>query len=294
MTQLPPAETLFVLVHGAWHSSVHWAATQRALAGHGLASIAVDLPGHGIDAPVPSGYLLAGQPGLATEKSAVADVTMRDNADAVLAVLADVRPRFRHVVLVAHSAGGGPASAATERAPDLVDHLVYLSAFVPAGRPRFADYIGAEENADAVIIPPVGDPAELGAFRINPLSDDPDLVATIRRAFLNDLPAAAPDGWRHLLHPDLPTAVFAEPVPVTAERWGRVRRTYVRLTDDLALPLGTQDLMIREADRTTPEHPFQVRSLPGGHSPFVTRPDDLAALLASLAPGVNTAHGDPR
>ncbi|MDT0461107.1 helix-turn-helix domain-containing protein, partial [Streptomyces sp. DSM 41527] len=31
-----------------------------------------------------------------------------------------------------HSAGGGPASLAAERAPELVDRIVYLSAFVPA------------------------------------------------------------------------------------------------------------------------------------------------------------------
>ncbi|MEU9044325.1 MULTISPECIES: alpha/beta fold hydrolase [unclassified Kitasatospora] len=112
--------TVFVFVHGAWHSSGQWAATQRALAGLGAASVAVDLPGHGFDAPLPTGYLLPGQPGLLTEKSRLAPLTMDDCAEAVLTVLRQVR-HHRTVVLVAHSAGGGPASLAAEWAPELVD-----------------------------------------------------------------------------------------------------------------------------------------------------------------------------
>jgi pimeloyl-ACP methyl ester carboxylesterase len=126
------SETVVLLVHGAWHSAVHWATTQRFLAHHGLASVALDLPGAGLDAPVPSGYFRPGQPGLTSEKSALSDVTMQDTTDVILDALVGARTRYRNVVLVAHSAGGSPASAAAEQAPELVDRLVYLSASVPA------------------------------------------------------------------------------------------------------------------------------------------------------------------
>ncbi|MFC8005288.1 alpha/beta hydrolase [Streptomyces olivaceus] len=180
MTQHPPSGTVLVLVHGAWHSSAQWAATQRGLAGLGAASVAVDLPGHGLDAPLPSGYLRPGQPGLRDEKSPLADVTMDDCADRVLETLRRVRP-YREVVLVAHSAGGGPASLAAERAPELVDRIVYLSAFVPAARPRFVDYLGTPENAAALGDGlHIGDPGELGAIRINPLSPDPGYIEELR------------------------------------------------------------------------------------------------------------------
>lgn len=269
---------------------MHWAATQRALTGLGLASVAVDLPGHGVDAPVPSGYLRVGQPGFTTERSPLADISMRDNVEAVLGVLAQVRNRFRRVVLVGHSAGGGVVSGAAEEAPELLDHLVYLSAFVPAGQPRFFDYLESPENAAAVGIPPVADPAILGTFRINPLSDDPDVVATIHRSLLgssgDDTPASpSPDGWRLLLQPDLPLAIPSTPVSVTAAQWGSIPRTFIRLTGDLALPVPVQDLMVREADAVTPDHRFAVRDLPGGHSPFVTRPAELATVLADIAAG---------
>ncbi|UKD56138.1 alpha/beta hydrolase [Amycolatopsis sp. FU40] len=283
MTPPSSSETVLLLVHGAWHGAVHWSSTQRALGRNGLASIAVDLPGSGLGAPVPSGYFQPGQPGLAAEKSALRDLTLQDSTDVVLDALSGVRTRYRNVVLVAHSAAGSAVSAAAEQAPELVDRLVYLSSFVPAGRPRFADYIEAEENAGAIQIPPIGDPAELGAIRINPLSPDPAVTEVIRRAFLNDLPADASDSWRQFLHPDHPFSHFVTPVPLSARRWGRLPRSYIRLTGDLALPPATQDLIISEADQATPDNPFQVFSLPGGHSPFVIRPAELATMFAAIA-----------
>ncbi|MFJ4623955.1 alpha/beta fold hydrolase [Streptomyces sp. NPDC088812] len=279
MTDLSATPTVFVLVHGAWHGSGQWAATQRALAGLGAASVAVDLPGHGFDAPLPSGYLLPGQPGLPTERSPLATVTMDDCAETVLDTLRQVR-HHRRVVLVAHSAGGGPASLAAERAPRLVDALVYLSAFVPAGRPRFSDYLGSPENATARGQSlTLGDPAELGAVRINPLSPDPAYAEELRQTYYHDTPPDRFDRWRSALSTDLPLSVPATPVPVTAPRWGRIPRTFLRCADDRALPPAVQDLMIAEADRAVPGNPFTVRTLPGGHSPFAARPRELAAAL---------------
>jgi pimeloyl-ACP methyl ester carboxylesterase len=272
-------DTVLVLVHGAWHGSWQWAATQRALSGLGAASVAVDLPGHGFDAPLPSGYLRPGQPGLATERSRLADVTMDDCADAVLDALRRVR-RHRRVVLVAHSAGGGPASLAAERAPELVDRIVYLSAFVPAARPRFFDYLAAPENATARGQSlNLGAPEELGAVRINPLSPDPAYVEDLRLTHYHDTPADRFDRWRSALSPDLPLAVPAAPVTLTAPRWGRIPRTYLRCADDRALAPAVQDLMIAEADRAMPGEPFTVAELPGSHSPFAARPRELAEAL---------------
>ncbi|MEU9192571.1 alpha/beta fold hydrolase [Streptomyces hundungensis] len=281
MKNVPLTDTVFVLVHGAWHSSGQWAATQRALAGLGVASVAVDLPGHGFDAPLPSGYLLPGQPGLLTEKSRLASLTMDDCAEAVLGVLRRVRHR-RTVVLVSHSAGGGPASLAAERAPELVDRIVYLSAFVPGGRPRFRDYLDSPENATALGQNlNLGDPEALGAIRINPLSPDPAYLHELRETHYHDTPQDRFDRWRSALSPDLPLAIPTAPVALTPARWGRIPRTFLRCAEDRALTPAAQDLMITEADRAFPGSPFTVRTLPGSHSPFAARPDELAAALAS-------------
>lgn len=279
-----PIDTLFVLVHGAWHSSAHWGPTQRSLAAHGAASVAVDLPGHGLAAPLPSGYLTASQPGMRTEKSELAGVTIDECADTVLETLRSVRPRARTVVLVAHSAGGGPASLAAEHAPELVDRTVYLSAFVPAGRPRFYDYLSAPENASALGGGlPVADPDEVGALRINPVSPDPDYVEELRQTHYHDTPADRFDRWRMALSPDLPMAIASSPVPLTAQGWGRIPHTFLRCADDRSLPTAVQDLMIAEADTAFPGNPFTVHTLPGSHSPFAARPAELAAALTSAA-----------
>ncbi|WP_062206325.1 alpha/beta fold hydrolase [Streptomyces sp. NBRC 109706] len=276
--------TVFVLVHGAWHSSWQWAETQRALAARGAASVAVDLPGHGFAAPLPAGYLDTPQTGLTTERSPVADITLDAFADSVLGTLRAVHGRYRTTVLVAHSAGGGAASLAVERAPELVDRVVYVSAFVPAGRPRFFDYIGAPENATSLGQGlTIGDPERIGAVRINPHSPDPAYAEELRASYYHDLPADRFARWRLALSPDLPLAVPATPITLTAERWGRVPRTYLRCSADRALVPATQDLMVAEADARTPDQPFEVRQLPSGHSPFATHPTELAAQLTLAA-----------
>ncbi|WP_328921527.1 alpha/beta hydrolase [Streptomyces griseoaurantiacus] len=281
MKNTSPTGTVFVLVHGAWHSSGQWAATQRALAGLGAASVAVDLPGHGFDAPLPTGYLLPGQPDLLTERSRLVLVTMEDCAEAVLGVLRQVR-HHRTVVLVAHSAGGGPASLAAERAPELVDRIVYLSAFVPGGRPRFFDYLGSPENATALGRNlPLGVPESLGAVRINPLSPDPAYLEELRETHYHDTPVDRFDRWRSALSPDLPLTIPTTPVALTEARWGRIPRTFLRCAEDRALAPAAQDLMIAETDRAFPGNPFTVHTLPGSHSPFAARPRELAAALAS-------------
>ncbi|WP_075743930.1 MULTISPECIES: alpha/beta fold hydrolase [Actinoalloteichus] len=278
-----PIDTMFVLVHGAWHSSRQWVSTQRALAGRGVASIAVDLPGHGFDAPLPTGYLTGDQNTMSTEKSELAGLTMDDCADAVLAALRAVRGHARAVVLVAHSAGGGPASLAAERAPELVDRIVYLSSFVPAGRPRFLDYASAPENTvDRGAGLTIGDPAAIGAIRINPISTEQRYVDELHRTYYGDVPADRLDRWRSALTPDLPLSIPSSPVALTPQRWGSIPRTFLRCAEDQAFLPAAQDLMIAEADEAMPGEPFTVHTLPGDHSPFASRPDELAAVLASL------------
>jgi pimeloyl-ACP methyl ester carboxylesterase len=172
------------------------------------------------------------------------------------------------------------ARAAAERAPELVNEIVYLSAFVPAGRPRFFDYLGSPENATARGQSlNLGDPGELGAVRINPLSQDPAYIEELRQTHYHDTPLDRFDRWRSALSPDLPLAIPTTPVIVTPGRWGRIPRTFLRCADDRALPTAVQDLMIAEADRAMPGDPFTVRTLPGSHSPFAARPHELAAAL---------------
>jgi hypothetical protein len=82
------------------------------------------------------------------------------------------------------------------------------------------------------------------------------------------------------LDPDLPVAVALDEARGTAERWGRLRRTFIRCSNDQTVPPALQDRMIAEADEATPRNRFRVHTLASSHSPFASMPDALAQVLA--------------
>ncbi|MES9501683.1 alpha/beta fold hydrolase [Streptomyces koyangensis] len=275
--QLARARTAFVFVHGAWHSSAQWAATLRELARLGAAGYAVDLPGHGLDGPLPGGNQLPGQPGLLTEKSPLASGTMDGCAEAVLETLRLTRHHNR-VVLVAHSAGGGPAAlaaragAGTRRRPR---PPLRLRPRRPPPLPRLRR--GARERHLPRPLSPSRRLRRTRRRTDNPLSPDPAYVEALRLTYHQDTPPDRFARWRAALGTDVPLAVPSTPVTLTAARWGSIPRTFLRCADDQALIPAVQDLMIAETDRAVLARPFTVRTLPGGHSPFAARPAELAA-----------------
>lgn len=271
-----------VLVHGAWHGSAHWSRVAAALVARGHGVLALDLPGHGVDARFPAAYLAGDREALRTEPSPVADVTLDVAADAVVAALRALRcrPVRRRTVLVAHSMGGAVATRAVEKAPGLVDRLVYITAFVPTVLRTALAYLALPEAATALGgALYLGDPAAIGAVRIDPRSTDPAYREQLRAAYYSDVPTAAFLPYAHALTPDQPVSFLASEVGATAERWGSVPRTYVRCTRDRALPLALQDVLIRDADALAPATRFTQVDLSTGHAPFASRPAELAELL---------------
>ncbi|MFD2356725.1 alpha/beta fold hydrolase [Nonomuraea ferruginea] len=119
----------FVLVHGSGSNSFMWTSIQRELALLGHRSLAVDLPGHGLDAQYPVAYQAPQDlDAWAAEPSTLAGVTLQDNVDLVTDV---VRRAAQHgpVVLVGASLGGVTISGVGNAIPELVDRLVYISAW---------------------------------------------------------------------------------------------------------------------------------------------------------------------
>lgn len=272
----------FLLVHGAWHSAAHWDGVAAALAAAGCRSIAIDLPGSGQRAALPVSYPTQDLAALATEPSPLAHVTLEDQA---AAIVAEIRRQHAHgpVVVVAHSAGGLPVTAAVEQVPELVSRVAYVAAHCPVAFPSMVGYLGLPENAGTQLGPVfIGEPAALGAVRINPRAADAHYQEALRLGFYNDLDLADARPFIAGLTPDLPLRVATGEVQVTPRRWGRVRRSYVRTLADQALPPDLQDRMIAEADALTPHNRFEVHSLDSGHSPFASRPRTLAALLRDL------------
>jgi pimeloyl-ACP methyl ester carboxylesterase len=196
---------LVVLVHGAWHGAWCWSALQSTLDARGIASMAVDLPGHGVSTE-PLGDLA----GDVAHLQRVVDVLDRP------------------VVLVGHSYGGAVIGGV---ATDHLRHLVYVAAFCLD--------VGESVMGMAQSLPPAAT-ALAGAMR--PQDDGTALVdpAMIEAAFY----AACPAGTAAVAAPRLCAQPFATLVqPAAHAAWKTVASTYVVCTQDQAVAPSHQEVM---------------------------------------------------
>jgi len=275
----------FVLIHGSNANSFSWAPLMRELALLGHRSLAVDLPGHGFGAGVPSAYQTQDAAELAVAASNLDGVGLGENVEHVVAVLERAR-EHGPVVAVAHSRGGVTLTAVANRRPDLLDRIVYASAWCCVEHtPR--EYVARPENAGSVLDRAAGvaaaNPARVGAVRMNWRTADPAQLGALKEAMLAD---GTDDEFRVLLStltPDESRDAGGPEDRADAATWGRIPRSYVRLTRDLSIPIELQDLFIKEADALTPDNVFDVHTLASSHTGVLVRPGPFAAILAGLA-----------
>lgn len=283
-----PSNLPFVLVHGAWHVAWAFERVLPALAAHGHAGLARDLPGHGAHASYPAAF--EGRPfdaaAFASEPSPLAGTTLDAYADSVLETI-DAARRLGHerVVLVGHSMGGLVLSAVAERAPEKIAKLVYLTAFMPAAGASALDYVRAPENAGEQLGALIVASPRVGALRLDPRNPDPAYRTAANQAFCHDASDADFESARQLMSCDAPSAPFAVPAASTRERWGSVERHYIHCQEDRVIPPALQQRFVDEADAFTPGNPTHVHTLPGSHSPALARPQALAQMLAEIARG---------
>lgn len=276
MDSVPPV----VLVHGSWHGSWCWSLVVEHLAGLGVPAVAVDVDGHGLHGPSPlARWRRPFDPdAYASEPSAVANVT----ASSAAATLVDQLRRIGNgqpCVLVAHSMGGVVATAAAEQAPELISELIYLSAFAPVSGKPTTYYFSTPEAGPAVPDLLVGDPAAIGALRLD--TGDHGRHRTFQDVFYNDVDDTTAAAAISLLTPDGPAGIPAETLTVTAERYGTVPHTYLMCLRDNAFPVALQRRFITEIDAVS-ARPTTVRELDTSHSPFLSQPAELAKTIASM------------
>ncbi len=257
------------------------------LARDGHHVIARDLPGHGLRARYPQSYLERpfDPDRFATEPSPLAQLSAQDYADELTATIRQLAERMprRQIVLLGHSFGGLTLSRAGEAIPELISRIVYMSAVMPAPRKSLFDYLAIPEFS-ASKIPPllIGDPQATGALRLDFRSADPAYQAEIKAAIAADVDDQEWQAVTNLTSPDVPAGPLAEPVTVTAGRWGSIPRTYISCTADFTIPAAAHRLFIDEADKLTPGNPTDVREMPTSHCPFLSEPEELACTLLQL------------
>ncbi|MEW2415577.1 alpha/beta fold hydrolase [Streptomyces sp. NPDC046866] len=264
----PARPVTFVLVHGSGSNSYAWnpVAAELALRGHRV--VAVDLPGHGHGASYPLSYQSPQDPErLRTEPSPLGRITLADNAAHVTAVVRRAR-RNGPVVLVGQSLGGATVNAVANQVPELLSHLVYASAFCPTRHTSVLELMMTPQAATSALfrMTAVPTPPELGVNRVNWRSNDPAFFAAVKDALGADYPDDEVRALMNILEPDESAAISTGDSRGLPDRWGRVPRTFLKFTEDRAIPPVLQDLMIREADGLTPGNRFRVRALAAPHA----------------------------
>ncbi|MFC4087134.1 alpha/beta fold hydrolase [Amycolatopsis samaneae] len=275
----------YVLVHGSAGNAQSWSAVQQELGLRGHRTVAVDLPGRG--AGFSRAYYEQDLKTFATEPSAIAGVTAADMIGHVLEVVRRARAHGP-VVLVAHSFGGLVTTGVANAAPELVDRLVYIAAqcpveLAPGAYPRLPEWSGSALFAASEPLL-AGDPAVLGCLRLNWRGAGRAQVTALREAIAGEL---TDDEFRRGLAAMQPDEVLWLDDPEWDHRaekdtWGRIPRTYVRLTEDRAMPPAAQDRYIREADALTPANPFEVHSVASSHGGFLRRGGEVVTVLDRL------------
>jgi pimeloyl-ACP methyl ester carboxylesterase len=167
---------------------------------------------------------------------------------------------LRDVVLVGHSYGGMVATGVADRARARLRRLVYLDAFVPRDGQSLLDLLPAdvrERMREAART--AGD-----GWRVPPNPVPPDTSET-------DLAWLMP---RRVMHP---LRAFEEPIRLTGPE-GAAPRAYIYCTR-----IAPGDVFGPFAERARREAGWQYLELEASHSPNVTAPEALAALLEKLA-----------
>lgn len=155
-------------------------------------------------------------------------------------------------IVVAHSYGGIPATQAAVGLQN-VRHLIYVAAFVP------------DAGESAGILRGMPDP-EVSDIVIPFVGDDP------RAQLYADVPGPVADAAVGRLVGQRLQAFVDR---VTDVAWYTVPSTYIFTEQDAFMPAALQEKM---SARTK-----DVRRMAASHSPFLSRPAELAALLDEIA-----------
>ncbi|MEO5558277.1 MAG: alpha/beta fold hydrolase [Dokdonella sp.] len=276
----------FVLVHGGFHNHSVWDKVTPLLEAQGFAALTLDLPGAGVHAIAPTS--LSRRPfdpaAFAAERSPVAGVMQEERTEAVVALVKkSASLDAGKIILVGHSAGGLTISAVAEQVPELLLAAVYLSGFMlPNGMPLLA-MLQHESMASALgrgLF--LGDPAAIGATRINIGSTDAAYRSRLKATFYDDASDAEFAHAASQLHCDEPVAGAVTPLGITPGRFGAVPRHYIRCTQDCAIPLACQDHMIATVDDAIGGN-TTIRTLESSHSPFLSQPAALSKMLIGIS-----------
>ena len=238
-----------VLVHGAWHGAWCWATLQAELDRRGVASHAIDLPGHGQNA------------------APISEVTMEAYVNHVIETAKTIEGP---IILVGHSLAGAVISQVGERIPERIERLVYVAASLPQNGESVLGIM--KSDAGGELLPKLVFSADQSYVTVE--QDD------VKSILLHDV--KEPERLESLarkLDMKQATEPFMAAIGLTDEAFGSIPKTYVRASLDKVMSTALQDRMISawKVD--------QVFTLESGHFPMMSMPDRFIEIISEIAAG---------
>lgn len=229
-----------VLVHGAWSDATAWQAVSPLLKAKGHEVIEVNLPGHGSDATPFSG------------------ISFQSYVEVVKAAIGE----RKDVILVGHSMAGLVISQVGEAIPAQIKELVYLAAYLPKDGESLLSL--AQQDPDSHVSKFLEIDKDHGAANI--------AKEGVVEVFAADAPPQVGTYIADHIKPE-PLAPLANPVKLTADNFGKLRKVYIYTVNDNTISPKLQHQMVLSAGLT------KTYSLPSSHTPFVSMPNKLAAII---------------
>jgi pimeloyl-ACP methyl ester carboxylesterase len=195
-------------------------------------------------------------PGRGNDTRDPAALTLADHAETILGAAGD------GAVLVGHSAGGFSISAAAQAAPEKALHLIYVAALLP-------------QDGDTLV----------GKMRSFEAKERPRFRRAGTDAYIFDPEGAAPFLYNGATEAEAAAAldhIVPEPNAPHQEEirlepgFDAVPKSYIRCTEDRMIPAADQERMAAQGKAARYD-------LATGHSPFLSDPRGLAALIHRIA-----------
>ncbi len=235
----------FILIHGSWHGSWNWHRVIPILEKQGHKAIAIDLPGMGRD------------------KTPISEVKMQSTVEKICKLIDSMEGK---VILVGHSKNGIMISQAAECRPDKIEKLVYLAAYlIPNGKTQ-REY--SVQDTGGVLKPYITMDEKLNAHTLQPeifkeglYEDCDDTITQLAKLLLSYEPVES----------------GITPLSLTDDNYGRIPRVYIECTEDKAVTPFMQRKMYKET------YCQKVYSMQTSHSPFFSKPEELADILCEIA-----------
>jgi pimeloyl-ACP methyl ester carboxylesterase len=242
----------FLLIHGGFHGAWCWRDLIPQIRRLGHEALAIDLPGHG-------------------ERRAQVS-TLANRSDAIVSVMR------RGDVLVGHSAGGFDITLAADAAAEKVGHLVYLAAGVPSEGRTLLEALGGAASSDGRFADENDRVREMAPQALRATADgclewvDKGLA---RHSFYHDCDEALADWAFEQLSPAR-QQILLEPISIPKFWAADLPRSYIVCLKDRVLPFAKS---LAFAGRLG----AMPLSIDSSHSPFFSRPAELASLLVKAA-----------